>query len=89
MVTTARRVRGPSSRRAPPSAPTAAPITSQTTTANQVALPKASSSASIGLQLTRGSRRSKLASNTANSDRPLAATAPQAAPPATSWAPAA
>ena len=70
-------------------APTAAPMSSQMTTANHVALPKARSSASIGLQFTSGSRRSKLASNTASSDSPPDARPPHAAPPATSCAPAA
>ena len=89
IVTTARRIGGLSSRRVPPIAPTAAPITSQITTANHVSLPKLSRSNSIGLQLTSGSRRSKLASSTASSDSPPPARAPQAAPPRASWAPAA
>ena len=89
IVTTARRIRGLSSRRVPPTAPTPAPITSQITTANQVSLPKLSSSSSIGLQLTSGSRRSKLVSSTASSDSPPPVRAPQAPPPRASWAPAA
>ena len=87
-VTTARRLLGPSTRRVPPAAPRPAPIISQITTANDVALPKLNSSSSIGLQFTSGSRKSKLAMSTASSDSPPPATAPHAAPPTTSWAPA-
>ena len=63
-------VREEARRRVPPTRPSPAPITSQIPTPKAVPRPKLKNSRSCGLQLIRGSRRSKLANSSAKTDNP-------------------